>query len=190
MYSRSSNSAHLGPVHKLFGYLRHMSTPKGFTIILLVLAISPGCKKETNAPTAGGAPWMSHIAAAVDSAFIQAPNVVTPNADGVNDVFHVVMRNVTSAQTTVLRLTGETVFNSSSLQPVWDDLDSTDLGRYQVKVSATSISGSLIAAQSYLDVIAYSEDLCLPYSGSAATGDQFDPRVFGVTFPTNEIFCE
>lgn len=133
---------------------------------------------------------MSHIAVAADSAFIMAPNVVTPNSDGINDVFIVVGRNVTAMQTTVLFLNGETAFASSSLQPVWDGLDSTDLGRYRVFISATSTSGMALSANSYLDLIDYGSSTCLTYAGVPVTGDQLDPRFFDVSYPTQDIFCE
>ncbi len=160
-------------------------------LILLVLAAMIGCKKDDGpTPTNGGTPWTSHVAVSVDSAFIMAPNLVTPNADGINDFFHVVARHVTSLQTSIMDSSGTVVFDSQSLQPVWGGLDQDDLGRYSVFVSAVSISGNTLEAQSYLYVLDYTTEMCLPFTGTPATGDQFDPRIFGLTYASNDIFCE
>lgn len=133
---------------------------------------------------------MSHIAVATDSAFIMAPNVVTPNSDGINDAFHAYGRNVTTMQTTIMFLDGGTAFSSTSLYPIWGGLDSTDLGRYRVFISATSTSGIAISANSYLDLIDYGSSTCLTFAGIPVTGDQLDPRLFDVSYPTQDIFCE
>lgn len=150
------------------------------------------CREEDEpTPSNGsGTPWTSYPSASVDSAFIQAPNVVTPNADGINDVFFVSMLNVTSAQTTIENLDDQTVFSSTSLYPVWDDLGEADLGRYRVQITAMSVSGHPLTAQRFLDLVTYDGGTCISYSGSPATGDQFDPRTFGITYPSNDIFCD
>jgi len=133
---------------------------------------------------------MSHIAVATDSAFIMAPNVVTPNSDGINDSFHAYGRNVTAMRTTVLFLNGDPAFSSSSLQPIWDGLDSTDLGRYRVHINAITTSGMPLSATSYLDLVDYGASSCIALPGVPVTGDQFDPRLFDVSYPTQDIFCE
>lgn len=165
---------------------------RSILLYILVSAVAlTSCRKDDRPePTGGGSPWMSHIAVADDSAFVMAPNVVTPNSDGINDVFMVVGRNVTAMQTTVMFLDGEPAFSSSSLQPVWDGLDSTDLGRYRVFITATSTSGIALSANSYLDLIDYGSSTCLSFTGVPVTADQFDPRFFDVSFPTQDIFCE
>lgn len=132
---------------------------------------------------------MGHIKLSTDSACAQAPNVVTPNADGINDVFFVSTKNITSMQTSVHRLSGEVVFHSTSLWPSWDGLDSTDLGRYRVVVQATSTSGITLSGSSYLDLLDYDANMCLQHAGTPVTGDQIDPRICGVTYATNDIFC-
>lgn len=158
---------------------------------LASIAVLVSCRKDdTPPPSGGGTPWMSHIAVAADSAFILAPNVVTPNNDGINDVFHAYGRNVTAMSTMVMFLNGEPAFSSTSLYPVWADLDSTDLGRYRVIITATSTSGVVLSATSYLDVMDYGPSACLPFDGLPVTGDQFDPRLFGISYSTQEVFCE
>ena len=93
-------------------------------------------------------------------------------------------------QTTDLILNGASAFSSSSLQPVWDTLDSKDIVRYRVHLSALGTSGAPLTANSYLDLIDYGASSCLSYSGVPVSADQFDPWFFGETYPTQEIFCE
>jgi len=159
--------------------------------LLLVLGSMAGCKKDEQPGPAvnGGVPWMEYVAVSSDTAFIMAPNVITPNADGINDQFLVIGRHVSSMQCTVLDAAGEVAFSSQSLQPVWSDVDATDSGTYRVFVSATTFSGVPLTAQSYLYVMVYDANLCLPFTGTPVTSDQLDPRILGVTYTTNDIFC-
>ncbi len=154
---------------------------------LALLACATGCKKEHTGPALAASPY---IAIQIDTAFIMAPNVVTPNGDGINDAFMVVVTNITTLNTTVLHMNGDTAFHSTSLHPVWSDLDSTDLGRYSVTIHGVSTSGHDLYGNGLLDLLDYHGEPCLPYSGTPVTGDQFDPRVFGVSYPSNDIICE
>lgn len=160
-----------------------------FPILALFAAalLVSGCEKE---PPSAGVPGYTHIAVGVDSAFFQAPNVVTPNGDGINDAFMVSAYNMATLHTAVLRLNGDTAFGSTSTNPVWSNLDSTDLGRYYVHIVGTSLSGHELSGYGYLDILAYGTGPCLHFMGTPVTGDQFDPRIFGVSYPSNDIFCE
>lgn len=153
----------------------------------IALVCSTGCKKEH---LVQGPAVSTHIAVQVDSAFIQAPNLVTPNYDGINDIFTVVAANVVQMNTVVRRLNGDTAFHSTSLLPVWDELDSTDLGKYSVTIHAVSTSGHHLSGQGTLDVLLYGGEPCLNYAGTPVTGDQFNPRQFGAIWPSADIFCE
>ncbi|MCC6541836.1 MAG: gliding motility-associated C-terminal domain-containing protein [Flavobacteriales bacterium] len=86
------------------------------TLVLITFFLATGCRKDSTEPSV---PAPSYIAAQVDSAFIQAPNVMTPNADGINDLFSVSARNMVSLRTTIERMNGDTVFWSDSMYPVW-----------------------------------------------------------------------
>ncbi|MBP8823668.1 MAG: hypothetical protein KBH07_08495, partial [Flavobacteriales bacterium] len=140
---------------------------------LSALWILLGCATDQVAPAPSG-PVATHIAVQVDSAYIMAPNVVTPNADGVNDIFTVIAVNVVWMNSTVRRMNGDTAFHSTSPTPVWDELDSTDLGRYSVSIAALSTSGHHLSGHGFLDVLSYAGGPCLIYAGTPVTMDQFD----------------
>jgi hypothetical protein len=167
--------------------MRYFLTTLSLVVILL------GCRKEESneRPISGTPiPFMDHIAIQTDSAFIMAPNLVTPNADGLNDEFSVIGRYVSAMETEVMAINGSIAFYSTSLNPVWSDIDSSDVGRYRVTVTATSLSGVDLSGRSDLDIMLYGQDTCLLFDGTPITSDQLDPRAFGVSYSTNEVFCQ
>jgi hypothetical protein len=133
---------------------------------------------------------MSHIELSADSACVQAPNVFTPNFDGINDGFVVVGYNMTSLNVEVRNTQSTVVFASQGPDPWWDGTDTTGTGPYTVLVSGTTTSGVFLSGQSSLTALDYAGALCLTYAGAPVTGDQFDQRICGVTYASNDIFCE
>ena len=161
-----------------------------FLLPMLLLVALCGCTKDAAALRGGGGPRSGHIELAVDSTCVQAPNLFTPNGDGVNDVFHVLAQHLASIHITVLNMAGDTVHVSDALHAnSWDGTDTTDHGPYTVHVEALSLSGHLLQGESPLHRLDYGTEACLAYPGSPVTGDQFDSRICGVTYPTQEIFC-
>ncbi|MBP8824520.1 MAG: hypothetical protein KBH07_12840, partial [Flavobacteriales bacterium] len=59
-----------------------------------------------------------------------------------------------------------------------------------VSIAALSTSGHHLSGHGFLDVLSYAGGPCLIYAGTPVTMDQFDPRTFGLTWPSNDIFCE
>lgn len=159
---------------------------------LLVLAVLvTACKKdEDGVQKGGGTPWMNHIQLAIDSACVQAGNVITPNGDLINDVFHVLGKNVTSLSFQVKNAQEEVVFQADSPNERWDGNDPSGTGPYRVTVNATSTSGVLLSGQCSLYVLDYASGSCLSFDGTPVCGDQLDPRICGIPHATNEVFCE
>jgi len=85
------------------------------TLLSVVFLTAVGCKKEQDPSPASG-PAYTHIAILIDSAFIQAPNVVSANYDGINDLFCVAVHNVVSLDVIVQRENDDTVFHSNTLE--------------------------------------------------------------------------
>ncbi|HRT54583.1 MAG TPA: hypothetical protein P5291_10905 [Flavobacteriales bacterium] len=158
------------------------------TLLSVVFLTAVGCKKEQDPSPASG-PAYTHIAILIDSAFIQAPNVVSANYDGINDLFCVAVHNVVSLDVIVQRENDDTVFHSNTLEQCWAP-GAVDLGRYIVSVHAVSTSGNALYGQGALDVLTYGNDPCLQFIGTPVTADQFQPEVFGVTLPSNDNFCD
>ncbi len=51
---------------------------------------------------------------------VEAPNVFTPNADGMNDFFLLSTQNATSIELTILNRWGNVIYNKEGLNPAWD----------------------------------------------------------------------
>lgn len=133
---------------------------------------------------------MPHIELFSDSACVQAPNAFTPNSDGINDVFAVVSSNMATLSVEIRDQQNTIVFTSDDLYPSWDGTDSTGSGPYTVLVNGTTSSGVFLSGESNLAALDYNGATCLIYTGAPVTIDQFDPRICGVTYTSNDIFCE
>jgi hypothetical protein len=162
----------------------------GYATLLAIVVLLGGCRKEDGTTHNGShVPWQPFIRLSVDSMCVQAPNVITPNGDGINDNFWVVGTMFHSITTVVKDMDGDVVFSSTDQTSGWTDLDSSDVGRYRVSVQVVSGSGVTLSAQSYLDIMDYGTNSCLEYAGEPVTGDRLDPRRCDMLYPTNEIFC-
>lgn len=161
-------------------------------LIFLALACTMACRKQEVDPSGSGvsADPAGHIELATDSACIQAPNVITPNFDGINDLFVVHGRNMTSLAVEVRDPQGIIVFASEDPAPTWDAADTTGNGPYTVHVSGITSSGATLNGHSSLHALDYNGAACLNYNGIPVTPDQLDPRICGVSYTSNDIFCE
>ncbi len=159
-----------------------------FLMVLAITAVSTGCKKDT-LQNVGGNVGRSYLELNVDSACIQAPNVFTPNGDGINDIFYILSRNIVSIDVRIRNSSGQELINSNQLDFSWNGVDSIGTGPYVVKVQALTTSGITIGGQSTLTRMDYNGATCLSYVGTPVCGDQFDPRICGPSHPTNEVFC-
>ncbi len=178
-----------GPVHlwqQLTLKFAHMY--QALLPVLLLVAMS-SCRKDSGMPKGGGGPWLNHIELSVDSACVQAPNVITPDGDGVNDVFVVYARNVASISISIHNAQGDPVFSTDNAHTPWHgDVDAN--GPYTVHVAAFTTSGQALSGTSPLHVLGYGPEGCVAFNGSPVCGDQFDPRLCGVVYGTNDVFCE
>lgn len=159
-----------------------------FIFLPLALALSMGCGKDE--PLTGGTGvGRPHLELCVDSAYIQAPNVFTPNGDGINDSFHVLVSNVASLDVWILNRSGAEVIRYNTPFFSWDGTDTSGSGPYTVWVQATTTSGVTVSGRSSLVRLEYGNGSCLNYGGTAVFGDQLDPRSCGPGHPTNEVLC-
>ena len=160
-------------------------------MLIVAIAVSAaGCRKDDGAPaTGGGTPLPSHLLLRVDSACVQAPNVFTPDGDGVNDRFFVFARNIATIEWKVRNPAGGIVATYHDIASSWDGQDPTGTGPYAVQVQALTTSGITLGGQATLTRLSYDGVPCLTYTGTPVTGDQFDPRLCGPVYATNEAFC-
>lgn len=86
------------------------------------------------------------------------PNVFTPNGDGVNDVFTMNIENAIAYELTILNRWGNVIFQSSSLEAVWNGRDQstgercTD-GVYFYKYSITDMKQEVVEGHGFVHLV-------------------------------------
>lgn len=132
---------------------------------------------------------MAYIELAVDSACVQAPNVFTPDGDGVNDEFYVLARNITHIQARILDADLQVIMVFEDTRVHWNGSEPSGFGPFTVQVQAVTTSGVTLTGQAPLTILGYGDNPCLSYDGTPVCGDQLDPRLCGPVYTTNEVFC-
>lgn len=165
--------------------------------LLAMMLLVVGCRRDEGIASGGPVALSQHLFLSTDSACIIAPNIFTPVPDdGINSYYSAVARNVTSFEITLLNSQGDTVFHSLDANEQWNgnvpgSNDVTaDFGSYWVHIRAMSTSGVPLQGSSTVAVTGYGATPCLSVIGTPVCGDQLDPRICGIPYPTNEIFCE
>lgn len=161
-----------------------------FALLSALAVLCAACNKEDHVRWGGGSLSTTHIELAVDSACVQAPNVITPDGDGINEAFFVFSKNVVSLEVRIKDSANELVIEFTDPNFGWNGADSTGIGPYTVEVRATSTSGISLFGKSSLTILEYGNGSCLNYEGTPVTGDQLDPRICGISHPSHEVFCE
>ncbi len=91
-----------------------------------------------------------------DPAFIEVPNVFTPNGDQTNDVFLIHSENLASLEGTILNRWGNTVFKFDTIDFKWDGtsngVDVTD-GTYFIKYRAVGLDQKEYEGHTFLQLI-------------------------------------
>lgn len=163
-------------------------------IILAAICLFSACKKETKG---GGAGIIlgGHLQLSVDSLCVQAPNIFTPNGDGIDDVFQIQCRNATAFSLTIHNAVDSVVFSTSDPNEDWAGIDPTvndslpTTGHYHYTVHVTGTSGAQLSGSCDLYVVPDLSTPCFNALVPPVFGDQFDPRICGPAYETNDAVC-
>lgn len=124
-----------------------------------------------------------------DSAGVYAPNVFTPNGDGINDVFNIKTRNLVQYELKVYKqLT--LVFSTTDSDDAWDGEYNglIDEGSYQYVVRFTTALGEQVQGKGEFCLLKSASGLeNLSNCTECKFGDMIDPRK-GFVYPTGEMF--
>lgn len=98
-----------GDTSVLFNPLHTYEDTGDFTITLTVTDQYNVCKEI-----------FTYTIHANGTSVVEVPNIFTPNGDGVNDVFNVIYKNLSSAEGVIYNRWGELIYRWSSVEAGWD----------------------------------------------------------------------
>lgn len=171
-----------------------MLSNRTLPILLIALCLFVACKKETKG--GGSGTFLDqHLHLSVDSLCVQAPNVFTLNGDGMNDIFVVQCSNAAAFSLIIRNEVDSVVFSSTNPNEYWDGVglmanDSLPTsGGYHFAINVTGTSGAQLSGNYVVYVVLDDTSPCFNPQVSPVFGDQFDPRVCGITNPSNDVVC-
>ena len=171
-----------------------MFSNRTLPLVLITFCLFAACKKETKGG-GGGIILDPHLQLSVDSLCVQAANIITPNGDGINDVFVVLSRNDSTFSLIIRNEADSVVFSSSSWNYAWNGIDPTvndsvpTAGRYHYSINVTGTSGAQLSGNAEVYVVTDLSTPCFNSSVPPVFGDQLDPRICGISYPTNDVVC-
>ncbi|NOQ74513.1 MAG: T9SS type B sorting domain-containing protein [Crocinitomix sp.] len=88
--------------------------------------------------------------------YVQAPNIITPNGDGINDVFFVRLDGVEELSCTIINRYGEIIYRYFGVNGTWDGFTHAGVkvtaGTYFVMIKGVTEDGSIVKSQTSLQV--------------------------------------
>ena len=92
----------------------------------------------------------------IDQPFVNVPNVITANGDGVNDVFEVKTQSIAEYHLIILNRWGASVFETDDLTNHWDGSlagEKLSEGTYFYKIEMTDLNGESIKKHGFVQLI-------------------------------------
>ena len=163
-----------------------------------VLAGTLSCKKNTN-PNPPATPALTCQEAyfysdTTDSMTLGVGSAITANADGINDIYRPVGRNVQSYSLKIYDSQGKNLlFSTTDIAQGWDGRvngQKMPQGNYKAELSFAGKSGTAIAKSLTFVLYDHPSNTCLTKDASNCKfSDQLDPTM-GFIYPTNEKICK
>ncbi|MEO8069386.1 MAG: gliding motility-associated C-terminal domain-containing protein [Flavobacteriales bacterium] len=171
----------------------HWKTPiLGCFAVLSVTTFLSACKKDEKSVEPALAPAFLFCQ---DSCILNVPNVFTPDGDGINDKFFVSGKNFTLSELSVYDAYGTLVYTSADQYKAWTGVHSglnpppVVTGRYLYHLVATTSSGTLLDGYQEVQLLMDHDSPCFNDDVDPLFGDQFDPRLCGASYATNDLIC-
>lgn len=173
---------------------------KKLALFIVILTLATSCVKskyKKNCCT-GSISILAEGYSNTDSVYLVAPNAFTPNADGINDVFALIMKGIDSTSFTLVISQGdsfindEEVFNSNDDGFIWDGTNNGKKvrpGVYSYEFSALTYNSEYIYGEGELCLIEYDYTTGIKNCSSCYFSDQFDPSTHTFTLSTSETYC-
>ena len=164
------------------------------SLACIIAVVISSCRKDEHIG-GGGILLGTPLQLSVDSLCVQAPNVFTPNGDGIDEKYWVQCRNALAFDMIIRNSSDSVVFHSTDQDQPWEGIDHTvndslpTAGAYHVSVEATGTSGAQLSGGSTVYVVLELNTPCFSSLVPPVFGDQFDPRLCGPVYPTNDAVC-
>lgn len=130
-----------------------------------------------------------------DTINVNVPNLFTPTGDGINDVFYPFVYNGTITYFEITTSGGGSVMETDVFNPVWDGRTGLPedqrrfSGRYFYHLIAELDNGTTINVTRSFYMVLDHERPCFSTDVVPVFGDQFDPRLCGISYATNDLVC-
>lgn len=125
-----------------------------------------------------------------------APNVFTPDGDGINDIFAVFCNTPMIQFSLSVRADDDHLVFMTSDPTLWwfgDDESTPEHivvpGRYSYHVALVSECGVTVNETRSVQLVVDHENDCFDPSIEPVFGDMFDTHRCGVTYSTNDVIC-
>ena len=164
----------------------------GYGLIALLIA---SCTKEKELQLFRSAATLdTPLHLQLDSTCLHAPNIITPNGDGINDRFQITMGETPpSFSLTITNPNGTVVFTTTG-QYGWSGYDAEfndESGPipylYELELMTASGISHQITKVFHVVRDIYSE--CITADVAPLFGDMLDPRRCDVPYPTHDLVC-
>ena len=172
-----------------------MFSSRTLPLLLIAFCMFAACRKETKGDGGAGIILGQHLQLSVDSLCVQAPNIFTPNGDGMNDVFVVIPRNDNAFSLIIRNEADSVVFSTSNWYHAWNGIDPTvngsvpTAGRYHYFINVIGTSDAQLSGNYVIYVVTDHTSPCFSTQVPPVFGDQFDPRQCGPVYPSNDVVC-
>ncbi len=162
------------------------------TLIVLVIT---GCTKEKELELFRSAATLdTPLHLQLDSTCLHAPNIITPNGDGYNDVFWIISGETPPLFSLTITNPNGTVVFSSNGQYGWSGFDAEfndESGPipYLYELELVTASGVSHQVTKVFHVVRDIDSECITADVAPLFGDMLDPRRCDVPYVTNDMVC-
>lgn len=146
------------------------------------------CKKEKHETLLLEPPFMF----CEDTTIVSVPNVFTLDGDGINEEFFVSSRMISDFHLEVTSTDGRVMLDTEKEHDAWDGTDPERTGnhaRYYYHLRCVTTAGTVLDVTKAVYVVTDHYKPCFDCDVMPVFGDQFDPRLCGISYATNDLVC-
>jgi hypothetical protein len=130
----------------------------------------------------------------MDSACLHAPNLITPNGDGINESFLVIFGEAPQSRSLVITNPNGTIVFSTTAEAQWSGYDAEFIDEsgpipYLYHLEFVTAGGNAQQVSKVFHVIRDLNNECITADVPPLFGDMLDPRRCDIPYQTNDAVC-